>query len=94
MISIQDKAPREFIPGSFVGERGESAAPVGSRLSCIPVTGGWTTAEYGAKIASYGNFGMFLLVLVLSVIAGMISERLSEKILKMEEPERPIFLHN
>ena len=51
-------------------------------------------AEYGAKIASYGNFGMFLLVLVLSVIAGMISERLSEKILKMEEPERPIFLHN
>ena len=45
MISIQDKAPREFIPGSFVGERGESAAPVGSRLSCIPVTGGWTTAE-------------------------------------------------
>ena len=25
-------------------------------------------AEYGAKIASYGNFGMFLLVLVLSVI--------------------------
>lgn len=51
-------------------------------------------AEYAAKIASYGSFGMFLLVLVLCVIAGMISERLSEKILKMEEPERPIFLHN
>ena len=47
-----------------------------------------------AKIASYGSFGMFLLVLVLCVLAGMISERLSEKILKMEEPERPIFLHN
>ena len=51
-------------------------------------------ADYAAKIASYGSFGMFLLVLVLCVIAGMISERLSEKILKMEEPERPLFLHN
>ena len=51
-------------------------------------------AEYAAKIASYDSFGMFLLVLVLCVIAGTISERLSEKVLKMKDPERPIFLHN
>lgn len=51
-------------------------------------------AEYAEKIAGYGNFGMFLLVLVLSVAAGMIGERLSEKVMKIEEPETLNYLHN
>lgn len=50
--------------------------------------------EYGEKIVNYGNFGMLLLVAVLCIAAGILSERLTEKILKLDDPEKVTFLHN
>lgn len=50
--------------------------------------------EYSQKLAGYGNAGMFLLVLILSIAAGIGSERLSEKMLGMQEVKKETFLHN
>ena len=40
-------------------------------------------AEYVAALDRYGSFGMFILVLVLAVLLAVVSERISEKILKI-----------
>ncbi len=42
-------------------------------------------ADYVASLDHYGTIGMFILVLVLSLAAAAVSERISEKILKIEK---------
>ena len=50
---------------------------------------GRATAEmdqaYASKLGSYGTVGMFLLMIVLSVILALISERVAEKIMQIKE---------
>ena len=41
------------------------------------------SAAYVAGLDQYGNIGLFVLMIVLSCVTATLSERISEKILKM-----------